>query len=181
MSMSALLLTGDAAPKVVLRRELGGSPPHFRFAGYVPGTYTVFIDAPPFAPRMLRDVKLGEGKTDLGEIAFERGSTVTVRMRTSEGKPAPQVSIQARQNSEPRYVRTQGAGLDALRVRGLAAGHFTIRVTWTDIAAETGYFVERCTEVRRKCDYTPIASNLATSSSWLMSPSRRASSEFMVT
>ena len=134
---TALLLTPGAAPKAVLRRGFRGEPPDFRFSGYVPGSYDLFLDAPPFAPKTLRDVKLGAGKTELGEIAFERGSTVTVRLRSSEGKPAPSASITAWQNAAPAYFRNQGRGPDAFRVRGLAAGHFTIQVTWTDAAGQS--------------------------------------------
>jgi hypothetical protein len=42
-----------------------------------------------------------------------------------------------------------------------------LRFAWTDVATETGYFVERCTEIKRKCAYSAIASNLAPNTTFL--------------
>ncbi|MFV1960047.1 MAG: hypothetical protein ACC662_11620, partial [Planctomycetota bacterium] len=56
------------------------------FSGFVPGTWTVWIDASPFAPAVLRGVVLGEGAIDLGEVAASEGARIRVHLRVPEGQ-----------------------------------------------------------------------------------------------
>ena len=35
-----------------------------------------------------------------------------------------------------------------------------MRVTWTDVAGETRYDIERCTLAGRKCNFAPLVGNL---------------------
>jgi hypothetical protein len=116
---------GASLHKTTARVEGGRT---VRFGGFAPGTYTVWIDADPFAPVVLRDVALGEGETDLGAVTLEEGRKVRLRILAKEGEPTGHVSVWATRKGEPTYRRA-AYGRDAKEgvwVSGLGSGVFDV-------------------------------------------------------
>jgi hypothetical protein len=100
-----------------------------RISGWVPGTWTVWIDAQPFAPVVLRGVELGDEDVDLGEIATSDGSSFVARLVREEGKELPRLSAFVVREGEPHYVRSVQAWKQAeVRVSGLGPGRFRVYV-----------------------------------------------------
>jgi hypothetical protein len=106
--------------------EAGG----FAFGGYAPGRYTLWIGlGPGHAPYVRRDVALGAGTTDLGEIVPEAGATLRFDLRGDASEPAA-VWASVTSLEGPSYqrhaVRPRDGGL--FEVGGLGAGRFRVLV-----------------------------------------------------
>ena len=102
-----------------------------RLAGFAPGTYTLWLDVSPFAPRLLRGVALGPGRTDLGEVAFDGGATIAIRVLVHDGAKAPQIRGAAEPQKQPSYQRDVERSGDDVRIRGLGPGTFDVGLSWT--------------------------------------------------
>jgi hypothetical protein len=101
----------------------------FVFGGFEPGTYTLWIDYRDHAPLILRNVILGEGETDLGEIPFDRGASVRVAILTKPGTTAPRISVAAWAQQAPTYDRSTSSDGEAEAVlQGLGPGRFKVRI-----------------------------------------------------
>jgi hypothetical protein len=100
----------------------------YRFGGHEPGQYTIFLDVPRYAPVVLRDRTLGEGKTDLGEIRFEAGSCLRVRFEPMD-EEAPRYWVVATHQDAPSYDRwVKWEGEKNVLLTGLGAGTFRVWV-----------------------------------------------------
>jgi len=123
------------------RAELGSehvaerSEGRARFGGFVPGTYTLWIDLDgQFAPLVLNDVVLGEERTDLGGVPFTAGSAVRVILRPQSGASPPRIFVSA--FSEETAVdgsalynrQLNSRGEAEVVLAGLGAGTFSVRV-----------------------------------------------------
>ena len=118
-----------------------------RLAGWVPGTWTVWVDAQPFAPVVLREVELGDEDVDLGEIATSDGSAFVAKLVRDEGKELPRLSAIVVREGEPHYVRSVQAWNQAeVRVSGLGAGRFRVYVR----ADPTGPYLDEVIELDGK-------------------------------
>jgi len=128
--VQVLLFRGEVAGEPVARiaAYLEEDGARYRVRGIVPGTWTLWIDAPGYVPLVLRDVELPAGTSDLGAPAFSRGTTLRVRLRLPEGRDAPRVYVSAVCEAEPRYWRSlnSGGGIE-LVLPGLGAGTFEVR------------------------------------------------------
>ena len=104
------------------------------FAGFEPGRFTVWIDATPFAPTVLRNVDLGPGETDLGQVPVNVGTTLVLQVLRKPGASIPELTLAASaEGRPPPYVRfTQGVG-NAARLTGLGAGRFEVYVSGTGV------------------------------------------------
>jgi hypothetical protein len=98
------------------------------FGGFRPGTYTVWIDADPFAPVVLPDRVLGPGTTDLGEAAVAEGVRVSLHILLPEGRAAPRAFVWARRQMEPEYARRMDFQGTSAVLGGLGPGRWKIQV-----------------------------------------------------
>jgi hypothetical protein len=97
------------------------------------GRFECLLDVPPFAPKHLGPVTIGEEVTDLGERRLARGSTLLVRVRGRNGKAKSEPSGEAHPISMPELTRDLLAPAvegGRWRVPGLSAGKWTLRVAW---------------------------------------------------
>jgi len=101
------------------------------FAGFEPGRYTVWIDANPFAPTVVRAVDLRPGETDLGQVPVNVGSTIIVKVLLKPGASIPGLVVHANPPGKPPpYWRlVQGSAGHETRLTGLGAGTFEVYVT----------------------------------------------------
>jgi hypothetical protein len=111
-----------------IRRLEGGA---WRFAGFAPGRWTAVVEVGAHPPRVLGPVELPPGRTSLGDVALERGSTLTVRLGSKEGAPVPDVAARLEHAGEPSYERDGDQDGATLTFRGLGAGTFHARFHWT--------------------------------------------------
>ncbi len=94
--------------------------------GFRPGTYTVWIDTPPFAPTVLKNLKLEDG-LDSGEATeLDRGSTFVLRIRVKEGSSPPRHSVWVHFEGEPAYSRSMDVSSEEIRVIGIGSGRFRV-------------------------------------------------------
>ena len=100
-------------------------------SGFVPGTWTVWIDAKPFAPAVLRDVELRDGDTDLGEVAATEGARLRIHVRVSEGQVPGTCTVYAARTTQPSYTRSlHFAGSPrGFVLAGLGPGTFRVTVS----------------------------------------------------
>jgi hypothetical protein len=99
------------------------------FGNFEPGTYAMLLDVPPFAPAVVRDVRLGDGTSELGAVVLGEGARVRVRVLVRDGSKPPRVAIFAHRLDEPRYWRGMNSSGEAEPVlAGLGAGRFRVQV-----------------------------------------------------
>ena len=124
------LFRGEAAGEAAAERTVHLENGVARFGGFEPGRYTLWFDTPGFAPKVMADVDLGEGRTDLGEVRFEAGTVLTVRLRVPEGTPWPGFDAAATPLGGPEFTRWETANRDSREavVAGLSAGRYRVRV-----------------------------------------------------
>ncbi len=123
------LYDGPAEGEPVHRVEAPCAEGVVRFGGFTPGTYTVWIDAPGFAPAVLPARHLAAGRNDLGDVTLSPGSVVTIRILVPEGQAPPRVGVAARRVGEPAYLRfTSSRGEAEVVLPGLGAGRFKLQV-----------------------------------------------------
>ena len=100
------------------------------FTGAPAGAWTVWLDVSPFQPKMLPAVPVDREETDLGRIAFDRGSDLEVHFTDRPGHPPRGFGVTAWALSEPRYSRaTRGAPGEPCVLHGLGPGRFRIKFT----------------------------------------------------
>jgi hypothetical protein len=99
-----------------------------RFGGFEAGTYTVWLDVPPFAPVVLPDVRLGEGDTDLGTVRLSDGSSVRVEVLVKDGQAVPRLLVSATRQGPPTYSRFVNSSGGDVRLTGLGPGTFRVHV-----------------------------------------------------
>jgi hypothetical protein len=96
-----------------------GAPP--------PGTYTLWIDAPPFAPFVLRGLQIGTDDIDLGQRAFPVGSSVRLHVLVKEGEAAPRLALSAQCSEHPGHTRSLNSGGETdVTLHGLGPGRFGV-------------------------------------------------------
>lgn len=123
-----LLFTGapSAEPQATFAPVLKDGA--WRFAGFDPGTYTLWIDLREGVPTLLEDVALGAGETDLGTLSLSAGSTIRLKVAVREGGTVPRLSLWAQTQGPPAYTRsvtTQGGETEVV-LRGLGPGRFRV-------------------------------------------------------
>jgi hypothetical protein len=129
LNRTVRLYRGEAVGKAVqtLRGDVDAEGRVISFSGYEPGTWTIWVDAGPFAPVILEDVVLTDGETDLGEAAAHYGSTIVVDIVLPKDQDMPRMYAWAMREGEPTYSRRVDAQSDAvLRIRGLGPGRFRV-------------------------------------------------------
>jgi hypothetical protein len=99
----------------------------WRASGFLPGTYTLWIDVPEAVPVVRRGIKLTED-ADLGDIPMEAGSTLRVRVFVKEPFAVPSMNVWARRLGEPDYSRSVNThdGDAVLVVTGIGAGRYSV-------------------------------------------------------
>jgi hypothetical protein len=127
-----LLFDGDPGPnpRAFLRFAVAGD--RLTLAGAEPGTFTLFVDVPGFAPVVRRDVRIGEGRTHLGRIALAPGGSVHVRLRLKEDDHPEQIFVESTFLGEPAYTRKDNSwGVTELRMDGLGPGRHRVEIRAT--------------------------------------------------
>lgn len=128
------------------------------FQGYRPGTYTLWIDVPGFAPAVVEGVALGEGSSVIGPVALARGSSLLLRTSGGAGRFRQAVRVTAEGIGEPGTVRTWSSddGPDAeWALAGLPAGRHRVRVeirserggTWASLRPDEDVVLDGRTDV----------------------------------
>lgn len=123
-----------------------------KIRGFTPGTWTLWVCLDRYAPRTLRGIVLGSGRTDLGEVAFERGSVVHVRPLATDRNRVPDLDGSS-QHDGLGYVRGLWSDGKDLRFTGLGPGKFHVSLTWTDSDREP-HESKTAIEVDGCSDYT---------------------------
>jgi|GEM_PF-4562656 len=100
------LFQGDPVGAPLSEHTLELEGPRARFGGFKPGTYTLWIDAPPHAPLVRRSVVLGAGETDLGEFKADVGLSVRVTLLPADGQPAPKINVGVYREDAPKLSRS---------------------------------------------------------------------------
>lgn len=105
----------------------------WRFVGFPPGTYAVFVYLPGYLPIRIPEVALGDGTTDLGAHVLRRGSAVRVRILPKEGEATPRIHVEAvRTGGSPAYLPWTDsiAGETEVILTGILPGRWRVTV-WT--------------------------------------------------
>lgn len=105
---------------------LDGTHMKVEFGGFERGTYTVWIDAPGYAPVVMKDVKLTESDVDLGEVTLKKGSVFRVNVRVKEGQSPPRLFVAVRKLDDPTYIRSMHRSAETITVQGIGAGRFKV-------------------------------------------------------
>jgi hypothetical protein len=121
-----------------------------RFAGFEPGRYTVVLDVPPFAPKVLHSVVLGPEVTTLGNVQFERGSVVTIRVVDRDKDRVTYLAATAYGGLADRELADDGG---ARRFVGLSAGHYVLKFEW-DHRGDDRQFAEKALDLDGHGDAT---------------------------
>jgi hypothetical protein len=109
--------------------------------GFKPGKRTLVIEMRSGAPFVREDVELGEGVTDLGEIAFPEGATVRVKALVREGQAVPQMTVNASRLDPPGYSRSGTTDRSGeVLVKGLGPGRFRVDVITGNRKAVAGSY-----------------------------------------
>jgi len=97
-----------------------------RFCGLEAGNWTLWVDpGREYAPAILRDVAVSGWSTVLSEPAFERGSTLRIRLQVGEGASAPRIFVSAFRGAQPRVLRQiDSDGEPLVLLSGLPAGRY---------------------------------------------------------
>jgi hypothetical protein len=102
---------------------------HLEFDLPKPGTWTVWIDASPFRPVVLRDVTFGSDDVDLGTVDVDEGSKVTIEVLLKDGAAMPRLWAYATYEGTPAYNRRADSGKGtSFTLSGLGPGRFKLRV-----------------------------------------------------
>ena len=145
--LTLLMYGGGGRTEVVrlYRGEPAGEPAYqtaglvegdrLTFAGFEPGRYTVWIDANPFAPTVVRGADLGAGETDLGQVAVNLGTTLVVKVPRKPGTSIPGLVVSAQpEGRPPPYMRfTQSFADVEPRLTGLGAGRFQVSISGSGV------------------------------------------------
>lgn len=102
-----------------------------RFGGLAPGSWTLWIECSnaAFAPRTFTGVEIGDARTELAPLTFERGSSVVVRLTLNPGDKGDGLRCVVTGLDVPLYERSAFPRPDGSRVaRGLAAGRHRLRI-----------------------------------------------------
>ena len=137
-----LLFRGDPGGAPALERTLLDEGDAFRFAGFEPGRWTLWIDLPRHAPLVLRGVELGSGATDLGTVRLADGASIVLRVARPDA-PRLRAWVVARHLGEPAYERSVHTDADEVRLPGLGPGRFQVQAG----AADRGPSIDRTVEV----------------------------------
>ena len=138
LGFTARLYRGEAAGEPAAAAPVRGAGGGGRVGGVGPGRVHHGGGPPEFAPRVVEGVDLGEGATDLGEVQFEAGTVLTVRLRLPQGTPWPGLDVLVRPLTGPgfmRWVPTTGEKREAV-VPGLPAGRLSVLVRVGGLLAE---------------------------------------------
>lgn len=145
----ALLFPGDPSGDPVSEHEARWTDGVATFGGFRPGKWTVVLDPPSLleierdgtwvhrlpsrVPAVLPGVTLGEAVSDLGEVAFEEGLEVRIRIDGPVEDPPPTLLAEVEALDAPRYRRAaSNRGLRGIPVSGLRPGRVRVRVSWLD-------------------------------------------------
>ena len=104
----------------------------YAFGGYIPGTYTVWLNLPPYEPVLLEDVHLGPGKVELGTIEPHRGADVRLRFEGRKRGTKQAIHVRATYLGTPSYrrsLRVDGQRQSTHSMEGLCPGPWSIRVS----------------------------------------------------
>jgi hypothetical protein len=117
-------------PRATATAMLEGDGLSAMFGGFDPGTWTVWINTPPFVPTVLRGVVLKDGVNDLGTVTPTTGSRFVLDVQVREGQDSPRYAIWLTSEEDPGYVRSGElfAGKQGI-VTGLARGRYMVHVT----------------------------------------------------
>lgn len=108
-------------------REISYDDKTGRIGGYPPGRWTLWFDLPPDAPVVLRNVDLGPGATDLGQLAIKIGASIRVNVRRRTGDRT-RIWASVRRLGAPGYERSASGTDDTIVVSGLGPGRFLVTV-----------------------------------------------------
>jgi hypothetical protein len=126
--LAVRLYDGEAVgePRARLTAMLDADGMSASFGGFEPGTWTVWVDTPPYVPAVLRGVSLADGPNDLGTASLSEGSSFVLEVKVKEGQSPPRYSLQLCSEESVPYVRN--ALPHARRVTGLARGRYRLVV-----------------------------------------------------
>lgn len=115
------------APRFALRGLARGKERRVEIGGVTPGTWTLWINAPGLPPKVLSDVELSDGATDLGLVAFDPGSSIRVRLT---GDVSQRTWIRAIAKAGPAFHRRVYAeGRNEAILKGLPPGRYEVLVS----------------------------------------------------
>ena len=122
-----LLFKGEAEGKPDSEHTLAIKDGVATFSGYEPGTWTLWIDIPGFAPKVLQSANLSKGGDDFGTLQFSEGTLLRIRVVTKGDETPPRIIAMAKRVGEPAYARSQIAQEQEILVRGLGKGTFHVQ------------------------------------------------------
>jgi hypothetical protein len=97
------------------------------------GIVDLWVDVPPYAPRLLARRTLIDGTTELGEVRLDRGSTLILRARSPKGAPLPTLRGMAERIDLPpvsRDVLEPSSAGQPPEIRGLCRGTWKLQLWW---------------------------------------------------
>jgi hypothetical protein len=101
----------------------------YRFGGIDPGTWTLWIDVPERAPKILRDVVLSDKPIDLGDIVPDAGLSLRVKIATFSDEAVPRIGISVTRKDGVRFFRdTVSRGESDVLVKGLVPGTYEVAI-----------------------------------------------------
>jgi hypothetical protein len=101
------------------------------FGGVQPGLYDELrLHVVPYPWVRLKDVRLRDGRNELGEVAIPRGSRVFVRVRSPEGQAPPRLCVGASSLESPETPGpfTNPEASEIVVLGGLGAGRWRVSV-----------------------------------------------------
>lgn len=125
-SLAVRLYDGEPTgePRAALGATLEGDGLSASFGGFDPGTWTVWIDTPPFVPTVFRGVSLADGPNDLGTATLSEGSRFVMEVKVKEGQSPPRFALWLQAEDDPTYQRSADFAAAEGKVTGLARGRY---------------------------------------------------------
>ncbi len=123
-----LLFEGEIGDKPVASLRAKFDNKTITLGGFNAGTYTLWIDANPFVPIVVRNVTLrGDVTNNLGRFPTRVGSSIRLRVLVKPRQVAPRMVLSASSVQEPLYHRSVNpTGGAEVVLRGLGAGTFRV-------------------------------------------------------
>jgi RNA polymerase sigma-70 factor (ECF subfamily) len=126
-SPHVLFFRGEPFGEPATKRDALPVDDALRVGGFEPGTWTLVIDANASAPKTLRGVVLGEGDTDLGDVALDAGLSLRVRIATFPNEVAPRIGVTVSRKDGAEFWRSKVSnGESDVVVSGLVPGTYEV-------------------------------------------------------
>jgi RNA polymerase sigma factor (sigma-70 family) len=128
-SLKVQFFRGEPSGTPAFTKNVVSNGDGYRFGGIDPGTWTLWIDVPERAPKILRDVVLADKSIDLGDVVPDAGLSLRVKIATFPDEAVPRIGVSVTRKDGPRFFRDAiSRGESEVVVKGLVPGTYEVAV-----------------------------------------------------